>query len=478
MERIEDLLIPQALVVAKESEEVRELVDALETWGYKTVWAKDGEAGYNVLDSHEAVHALITELNAHRIDGMRLLSVAKQRNPEICVVVIANEADIHLATEAMRQGAFDFQTQPLNLLKMKAVLERGLSLQRLALEVTDLHRRLDQRYGFHNLIGNSPGMVAVYNKIRQIAPTRATVLIMGETGTGKGVVAQTIHQNSPRRDAPFVTLSCASLAEGVIESELFGHERGAFTGAIQTHKGRFEIADGGTLFLDEVSETSLATQAKLLHVLENREFERVGGTRSIKVDVRLIAASNRDLTRLVKEGKFREDLFFRLAVVMVKLPPLRERQQDIPRLVATFIREFNLEHGKAIAGVSRGAMDFLMQYDWPGNVRELKNTIEGMVVLSASGRPLDMSDLPEQILREVEPEMPRGDLHLRVGMTMEEIEKIAIEHTLRSVGYDKQKASEILGIGLRTLYRKQKRYRLDHEKALAGVRGFSDLLPS
>ncbi len=461
MDLIDDLLMPRALVVAKDSDEIKALLAALESWGYKTFRAKDGEAGYNVLDGDEVVHALITEVNVHRIDGMRLLSVAKQRNPEICVVMIAGEADIELATEAMRQGAFDFQTQPLNLTKMKAVLERGLSLQRLALEVTDLQRRLDQRYGFHNLIGNSRGMVAVYTMIRQIAPTRATVLIAGETGTGKGLVAHTIHQNSPRRDAPFVTLNCASLAEGVIESELFGHERGAFTGAIQTHKGRFEIADGGTLFLDEVSEMSLSIQAKLLRVLEAREFERVGGGRPIKVDVRLIAASNQDLEQLVKERKFREDLFFRLKVVPIKLPPLRDRKQDIPRLVEAFIREINLEHGKTITGISRGAMDFLMQYHWPGNIRELKNTIEGMVVLSARGRVLDVSDLPEHILLEVEPEMPLGDIPNRIGMTMEEIEKLVIEHTLRSVGYDKQKAAGILGIGLRTLYRKQKRYRLD-----------------
>jgi DNA-binding NtrC family response regulator len=460
MDMTDDLLTPQALVVAKDSDDVKELLAALDSWGFKTVWAKDGEAGYNVLDGPEVLDALITELNVQRIDGMRLLSVAKQRNPEICVIMIASDADIELATEAMRQGAYDFQTKPLNLKKIKVVLDRGLSLQRLAFEVTDLHRRLDQRYGFHNLIGNSRGMVAVYNMIRQIAPTRATVLIMGETGTGKGVAAQTIHQNSSRRDAPFVTLNCASLAEGVIESELFGHERGAFTGAIQTHKGRFEIADGGTLFLDEVSEMSLATQAKLLHVIEDREFERVGGTRPIKVDVRLIAATNRDLEQQVKEGKFREDLFFRLNVVTIKLPPLRERKQDIPRLVEAFLREFNIEHEKYITGISRGAMDLLMQYRWPGNVRELKNAIEGMMVLSASGRMLDVSDLPEHILRQVELKTPAADIHVRVGMTMEEIEKIAIEHTLRSVGYDKQKAAEILGIGLRTLYRKQKRYQL------------------
>jgi DNA-binding NtrC family response regulator len=461
MDMSDDLLTPRALIVAKDSDDLKELLAALESWEYKVYWAKDGEAAYNILDGPEVIHALITELNVHRINGMRLLTVAKQRNPEICVVMIASDADIALATEAMRQGAFDFQTKPLNLRKMRAVLERGLSLQRLAIEVTDLYRRLDQRYGFHNLIGNSRGMVAVYNMIRQIAPTRATVLIMGETGTGKGVAAQTIHQNSPRRDAPFVTLNCASLSEGVIESELFGHERGAFTGAVQTHKGRFEIADGGTLFLDEVSEMSLATQAKLLRVIEDREFERVGGSRSIKVDVRLIAATNRDIDQYVKEGKFREDLFFRLKVVTIKLPPLRERRQDIPRLVEAFMREFNIEHDKSITGISRGAMDILMQYHWPGNVRELKNTIEGMVVLSPTGRSLDVSDLPEHMLQQVRTEMPNGDIHLHIGMTMEEIEKIAIEQTLRSVGYDKQKAAEILGIGLRTLYRKQKRYRLD-----------------
>jgi two-component system response regulator HydG len=460
MDMTDDLLTPQALVVAKDADDIKELLAALDSWGFKAVWAKDGEAGYNVLDGPEVIHALVTELNVQRIDGLRLLSVAKQRNPEICVIMIASNADIELATEAMRKGAYDFQTKPLNLNKIKAVLDRGLSLQRLTIEVTDLHRRLDQRYGFHNLIGNSRGMVAVYNMIRQIAPTRATALIVGETGTGKGVAAQTIHQNSSRRDAPFVTLNCASLAEGVIESELFGHERGAFTGALQTHKGRFEIADGGTLFLDEVSEMSLATQAKLLRVIEDREFERVGGMRPIKVDVRLMAATNRNLEQQVKDGKFREDLFFRLKVVTIKLPPLRERKQDIPRLVEAFIREFNIEHEKSITGISRGAMDLLMQYYWPGNVRELKNTIEGMVVLSASGGMLDVSDLPEQILRQADSERPARDMHVRVGMTMEEIEKIAIEHTLRSVGYDKQKAAEILGIGLRTLYRKQKRYRL------------------
>jgi DNA-binding NtrC family response regulator len=461
MDAVNDFLMsPQALVVAKESEDIKELLAALDSWGFKTYWAKDGEAAYNVLDGSEVIQALITELSVQRIDGMRLLSVAKQRNPDICVVMIVSDADIELATEAMRQGAYDFQMKPLNLKKMKAVLERGLSLQRLTFEVTDLHRRLDQRYGFHNLIGNSRGMVAVYNMIRQIASTRATVLITGETGTGKGVAAQTIHQNSPRRDAPFVTLNCASLAEGVIESELFGHERGAFTGAVQTHKGRFEIADGGTLFLDEVGEMSLATQAKVLRVIEDREFERVGGTRPIKVDVRLIAATNRDLEQHVKEGKFREDLFFRLKVVAMKLPPLRARKQDIPHLVEVFLREFSAEHEKQITGISRGTMDLLMQYHWPGNVRELKNTIEGMVVLSPGGLMLDVSDLPEHILRQAGSVMLSEDIHLRVGMTMEEIEKIAIEHTLRSVGYDKHKAAEMLGIGLRTLYRKQKRYRL------------------
>jgi DNA-binding NtrC family response regulator len=371
--------------------------------------------------------------------------------------MIADNADLELATEAMREGAYDFQTKPLNLSKLYAVIERAISHQRLVGEMHDLHRLVDERYGMGGIIGATPKMAQVYGKIREIAPTRATVLLTGRTGTGKSLVAQAIHANSPRRDCPFVQLNCSALAESVVESELFGHERGAFTGALKMRKGRFEVADGGTLFIDEVSEITPSTQVKLLRFLEERRFERLGGNDTHEVDVRLVAATNRDLKTLVDEGKFREDLYYRLAVVHIDIPELRERKQDIPLLIEAFLGELNASHDKSVKGVSRGVMDALRSHDWPGNVRELRNCIEGMVAFSRPGAVLGVSDLPSH-LREQE---ARTDgFHLHVGMTMEEVERTAIEKTLQSTGYNKEKTAEILQIGLRTLYRKIKEYQI------------------
>jgi len=445
---------PKVLVVDGETPDTKRLIAFLEANKYGVLWAKDGEAAHNILES-EPVSVIISELRVHRIDGMRLLSIARARNPEICVIVITKEADVELATEAMRQGAYDFQAKPLNLEKIKAVIERGISHQRLVAEATDLHTRLDTRYGFEHLIGNSRGMIEIFDKIRQIAATKATVLLSGETGTGKELLALAIHQNSPRRNEPFVKLSCAALSEGVIESELFGHERGAFTGAVATRKGRFELADGGTLFVDEVSEITIPVQVKLLRVLQEMEFERVGGSDTMQVDVRLVVATNQKLEPLVKSKKFREDLYYRLKVVTIEVPPLRERKEDIPLLVDGFITEFNELHAKKVKGITRGAMDFLIQHDWPGNVRELKNCIEGMVVFCPRERLLDVADLPEHLRAG---KKRKQYFSLTVGMTMQEVEKITLEETLKSVGYDKQKAAEILDIGLRTLYRKMKEY--------------------
>jgi DNA-binding NtrC family response regulator len=400
---------------------------------------------------------MVAELHVHRINGMRLLQVAIKRNPEVCVVMITVDADLELATEAMRQGAYDFQTKPLNLSKLKVVIERAVSYQRLVGKIHDLHHRIDERYGMGGIIGNTPKMVRVYSKIREIAPTRATVLLVGKTGTGKSLVSSAIHVNSPRRDSPFVKLSCSALAESVIESELFGHERGAFTGALKMRKGRFEIADGGTLFLDEVSEIAPSTQVKLLRFLEERQFERLGGNETHEVDVRLIAATNRDLKELVDAGKFREDLYYRLAIVQIEIPELRERKQDIPLLVEAFLEELNESHDKSVKGVSRGLMDALGTYDWPGNVRELRNCIEGMVAFARPGAVLGVSDLPPH-LREQKPST--DGFYLRVGMTMEDVERTIIEKTLQSTGHNKEKAAEMLQIGLRTLYRKIKEYQI------------------
>ncbi|KPJ60705.1 MAG: hypothetical protein AMJ46_05475 [Latescibacteria bacterium DG_63] len=445
---------PRVLVVDTEAPDTKRLIAFLEGSGYEVLWATDGEAAYNIIDS-EPLHVVISEIRLHRIDGMRLLSIARARNPEICVIVITKGADVELATEAMRQGAYDFQAKPLNLEKIKAVIERGVSHQRLVGQITDLHTRLDSRYGFENLIGISRGMNEIFEKIRQIAPTRATVLISGETGTGKELIALAIHHNSPRRDERFVKLNCAALSEGVLESELFGHEKGAFTGAVAMRKGRFEVADGGTLFIDEVSEIPPTVQVKLLRMLQEREFERVGGSDTINVDVRLVVATNQRLEPLVRKKKFREDLYYRLKVITIEVPPLRERKEDIPLLVDAFINEFNELHGKKVQGITRGAMDLFMQHYWPGNVRELRNCIEGMVVFCTRERLLDVADLPEHFRAS---KKRRQFFRIPVGITMEELEKIAIEETLKSVGYDKQKAAETLGIGLRTLYRKMKEY--------------------
>ena len=459
---------PRALIVDKDSSETKELESFLTGKGFEVHWAKDGEQAFNLLDRPAPETAgvsdgagpelVITELKAHRVDGMRLLEVAKSRNPEVCVILIADAGSLELATEAMRQGAYDFQLRPLNLPKLLAVVERALSHQQLVSRVSVLTERLDERLKVPNLTGNSRAMQELCAKIVQIAPTRATVLIYGETGTGKELIAQAIHQLSPRRNERFVKLHCAELSDSIIESELFGHEKGAFTGADQQRKGRFELADQGTLFVDEISEIAPNVQTKLLRVLQDRQFERVGGNETVRVDARVIAATNRRLDVLVARGEFREDLYHRIRVIQLEVPSLRERKEDISLLVEAFIREFNREHGRKVTGITRGVADRFMQYDWPGNVRELRNTIEEMVVYAQGKRAIEVSDLPIQMRQH---RAPSGeDLNLAVGMSMQEIERRAIEATLRATGHDKQKAAKILGIGLRTLYRKQKEYGL------------------
>lgn len=443
------------LLVDRNPDLARDVMGFLIERNYDVEWVDDGEKAYNRLDSR-TFDALITELNIHRVNGMRLMAVAKDRNPEICVVLITEYPDIELAIEAMRQGAYDFQTKPLNLAKLEAVIQRGLGHQRLVLEQHELKRRLDEQYGLGKLVGKSRQMVRVYDDVRQIAPTRATVLIQGETGVGKDLIAQAIHNNSPRRDAAFVKLNCASISEALVESELFGHVAGAFTGAIQTRVGRFELADKGTLFLDEVGELSLALQAKLLRVLEHQQFERLGDSKTKTVDVRLIAATNRPLEAMVEAGQFRSDLYYRLRVVLINAPALRSRREDIPLLADHFIREACAANGREVEGITRNAMDLLMRYDWPGNVRELKNIIEGMVIMTRGGRPLDVHDVPEHIRRVSTPEV--GEIRIPAGARMSEVERIVIGETMKVCGYNKEACATTLGIGLRTLYRKIKEY--------------------
>ena len=449
---------PRVLVVQPESADTRQLVGFLNECGYEVLWARESQSAYDILDA-EPVDGLVCDLQAERIDGLRLVRLALQRNSEICAIVVASASPqgIELGTEAMRHGAYDFQVRPLILDKINAVLERGLSHQRLVDEISDLHRRLDSRYRFGGIVRRSSSWQRIFNQIEQVAPAKATVLLTGETGTGKGELAKAIHQNSNRRDRPFVETNCGALPESIVESELFGHEKGAFTGAATSRKGRFELADTGTLFLDEVGDLSLATQVKLLRVVQDSQFERVGGVETRRVDVRLVAATNRDLEGMVADGRYRADLFYRLNVVAIEVPPLRQSREDIPILIDEFIRELCAESGREVSGITSVAVDCLVQHDWPGNVRELKNCLEGMLVMSPAGRELDVDDVPEHIRAA----NPRASTEgMRTGMTMKEIEKQAIADTLESVDHDRRRAATILGIGLSTLYRKEKQYGL------------------
>ena len=443
-------------MVLPEVSRTRELVVYLEHQELEVLWAREGLSGYDILDS-EPVDALICDLREARIDGLRLLQVARQRNAEICTIVIGGPEEIELGMEAMRQGAYDFQLRPPSLAKISAVLERGLSHQRLVGKVSDLQRRLDERYRLGGIARRSSHWQRIYSQIEQVARSKASVLIVGETGTGKGEVSKAIHQQSRRSEYPFVEINCGALPEGIVESELFGHEKGAFTGAATARKGRFELADKGTLFLDEVGDIPLVTQVKLLRVIQESEFERVGGVQTRKVDVRIIAATHRNLDEMVAQRIFRADLFYRLNVVTIEVPPLRACREDIPILVDEFVRQFAAENNKRVKGITSGVLDVLLEYEWPGNVRELKNCIEGMVVMCPREGMLEINDIPPYIRRGGR-QLP--GLPFRVGMTMKEIEKAVLEETLKAVNHDRRRAAEILKIGLSTLYRKEKEYGL------------------
>lgn len=414
---------------------------------YAAEWVDDDEKAFNRLDSR-LFDVLVTELNVPRVDGLRLMSVAKDRNPDICVVFITQEPDIALATEAMRQGAYDFQTKPLNLAKLEAVIQRGLAYQRLVYEQVELKRRLDERFGLGSLIGRSRQMVQVYNAVRQAGPTEETVLLFGEPGTGKDLIAQAIHHLSPRRDEAFVKFNCANLPEAVVERELFG-EAGR-------QQGRFEVADGGTLYLESVGDLTPRLQERLLSVLDHGRIERLGDGKRIPIDVRLITATNQRLDKLSESGAFRPELGAKLAKIVIEAPALRARREDIPLLVHQAIRHAAEAHGSAVEGITRNAMNLLIAYDWPGNVRELQNVIAGMVATLHGRDPLGVHDIPEYVRRSTAPEA--GEIRIPTGASMREIERVAIEETMKVCGYNKDQCAKTLGIGLRTLYRKLKEY--------------------
>ncbi len=408
------------------------------------------------------------------IDGLELLSFSRELFPYIEVIVITGYGTIETAVKAMKDGAYDFVTKPVVLDKLSALIEKALSKQRLALENVYLKEKLKNRYRFEQMIGKGKKMREVMGLIEQVAPSKTTIMINGESGTGKELCANAIHTLSPRVDKPFIKVHCAALSEGILESELFGHEKGAFTGAYESKKGRFELAHKGTLFLDEISAIPPHIQVKLLRVLQEREFERVGGQKTIPVDVRLIGATNKDLAQAVKDGWFREDLYYRLNVINVNLPPLRERKEDIHILVEYFMDKFSRENQKDVRQITPEATERLLAYNWPGNIRELLNSIESAVVRSTGGA-IGAQDLPHYVAPTFSHIVNSSEcrISLPVGSSMEELEKEAIIKTLSATGGNKQKAAQILGIGLKTLYRKLEHLRqeenLSSPKPLSGV---------
>jgi two-component system NtrC family response regulator len=455
------------LVVDDEGNARQALRDILTEEGYELVEAADGEDALQLMQSF-APAAVLADVRMPKMDGITLLKKAREQGSDAVFVMMTAYASVEAAVEAMRAGAENYLVKPLDVNAVLVVLEKALEKLRLVRDTQNLRERVRERYRFHNIVGDAPELQAVYEVVKRAAPTRATVLILGESGTGKELIAQALHEESPRRDRAFIKVNCAALSETLLESELFGHEKGSFTGAIGRKEGRFELADGGTLFLDEIGDISPALQIKLLRVLQQKEFERVGGVSTIKVDVRLVAATNRDLASEVKNGKFREDLYYRLNVVAVTLPPLRQRKGDIPALVSHFVEKYGKAYSKEIRGLAPGTLNALLAHDWPGNVRELENVVERAVVL-AKGLEMTADDLPPTLRGPRPRERTPGALI--PGATLYEIEREAILRTLEMVGGSTSRAAEILGISVRKI-----QYRLkEYATGVPGERGGEDL---
>lgn len=442
------------ILIVEDEKNTREgLKWALESEDYEISLAADGRQGMDVL-SVKPFDLVISDLKMPEVSGMELLQHILEEYPHIMVIILTGYATVENAVKAMDLGAFYYLEKPVNIDRLKHLTRRALQQKQLREENEELRRAVIKNYGVENIIGQSAAMHQVFDKIKHVAPTRATVLIQGESGTGKELIASAIHYNSNRKNKPFVKLNCGALTPTLLESELFGHERGAFTDAHRQKVGRFEVADGGTLFLDEISETTSEFQVKLLRVLQEQEFERVGGVETIKVDVRVITATNQNLKERMEKGQFREDLYYRLNVIQINVPPLRERPEDIPLMVDTFLKEFCEENNKPLLKIHPQTMTLLQNYDWPGNVRQLRNVIEGMVVMSKSDE-ITPESLPEEIRQS---EKRDQIIRLRIGESLSRAEKKIIESTLSATDGNRAKTARILGIGRKTLYRKLEEY--------------------
>ena len=424
------------------------LADNFELEGYEVKQAANGADGLALI-AQGGIDLVITDLRMDGISGSEVVKRVTTEHPGVPIIVLTGHGSIDDATAALKAGAFDFLTKPLDLDHLNKIVKNALQGKILAEQNRELQAKLLKSQSPDEMIGKSESLNRVRQMIARAAPTRASVLITGESGVGKELVARAVHEQSERAKGPFVVVHCAALSESLIESELFGFEKGAFTGAENLHKGRFELADGGTIFLDEIGEINLSTQVKLLRVLQERTFERVGGEKSVEVDVRVVAATNRNLEEEVKAGKFREDLFYRLNVVRIEMPSLRERMDDIPLLMHSFLREFNIENKKNIKGFDKASKAAMIKYGWPGNIRELKNAVESAVVM-CTGEEIKMEDLPKSIRSQGEEKV----ISIPIGITMDEAEKIIIQENLAANKGNKSRTADILGIGRKTLHRK------------------------
>ena len=443
------------ILVVDDEEIVREsLLDWLREDGYEVEAAEDGFKALEKFKEKPWDIALV-DLKMPKMDGLTLMEKIKEIHPETQVVIITAFATVNTAVQAMKIGAYDYLVKPFNPEELSLLIKRLVESQNLIKEISYLRKELQKQYQFHDLISKSGKMQKVFDLAHTIAKSNSNILILGESGTGKELLARAIHNESLRATGPFIPVSCVALTETLLESELFGHEKGAFTDAITQKKGKFELADGGTIFLDEIGDISPKLQLSLLRVLQEKEFTRVGGTKPITVDVRIIAATNRDLKKAVDEGKFRDDLYYRLNVIAIELPPLREHQEDIPLLAHHFIEKFNIEMGGKIELISEDALELLMEYDWPGNVRELENVIErAMVVTKGTLIKVDDLHLSSQVIKGKKTASASGD------KTIKAVEKKHIEKILKENNWNIQKSAEKLGIDRVTLYNKIKKYKL------------------
>jgi DNA-binding NtrC family response regulator len=443
------------VLVVDDEKNIREgLCAALEIDGYSVRLAKDGSEGWACIEQGD-VDLVITDLKMPGMTGEALLKKIASESPAIPVIVLTGHGSIDSAVNAMRAGAYDFLTKPVNLDRLSFIVKRALSQRELEVHKRRLENELREKRTFESIIGNNAEMHKVFQVVRRAAESKASVLITGESGVGKELIANALHNLSARRDKPFIKVHCAALSETLLESELFGHEKGSFTGAANRQRGRFELAHTGTIFLDEIGEINQNVQIKILRVLQDRRFERVGGEETLEVDARIIAATNKNLHDEIAAGKFREDLYYRLNVVEIHVPPLRERKDDIPLLITSFLAEFTRENGKNISGIDEKARAALYAFDWPGNIRQLRNCIESAVVM-CEGTVIKLEDLPPGIAQGAHTQAKTAPdaITIPASSTMAQAEKIIIQETLAHNGGNKSKTADVLGIGRKTLHRK------------------------